>query len=371
MGKFYKMVDLSTDELKTSFYNLLNSKKSLSGVYKEFGLKDTPNNSVDLKKMAEEVGFDLSIYKERQSKPKKYCLQCGKELVGWQTKFCSNSCSATYSNTRRIISDETKQKTSNSIKLHYDKMGRKNISTKKCNICGDVECRDNFCKKHRQIIKTLIKYFEFDENVLGTGIDNVIREYNRIKSTLSYLYWDKGLSGREIMKLYPKYKDKPESNFNKILRSVGIDLRSLSEATILAHEMGRLSLPNVVSGFNSQWYTTWDNKEVYLRSSYEVEYAKQLDDQKIIYEVEGLRIKYFDTTENKYRCAIPDFYIKDENMIVEIKSSFTYDKQNMLDRFKAYKENGYNYKMIMDGKEYFENNLPENSNMTIKNCFEN
>ena len=369
MGKFYKMVDLSTDELKRSFYKLLDSKKSMQEIYKEFNLNYSPNNSNDLKELAKEVNFDLSIYKERQSRSKKYCLQCGKELVGWQMKFCSSSCSATYNNARRVVSDETKLKTSNSIKLYYDELGRKSIKKKKCKICGEDECNNTFCKKHRQIIMTLIKYFEFDENVLGTGIDNVIREYNRIKTSLSYLYWDKCLSGKEIIKLYQKYNGKSEANFNKILRSLGINLRSFSEATSLAHSMGRLSLPNITPGFNSQWYTTWDNKEVYLRSSYEVDYAKQLDEQKIIYEVEGLRIKYFDTLENRYRCSIPDFYIKDDNMIVEIKSSFTYDKQNMIDRFKAYKENGYNYKMIMDGNEYFEDNLPETSNMTIKKCF--
>ena len=92
MGKFYKMVDLSTDEKKKLFFELLDSKKSMQEVYKEFDLKYSPNNSSDLKILAEEVGFDLSVYNERQSKPKKYCLQCGRELTGSQNKFCSSSC---------------------------------------------------------------------------------------------------------------------------------------------------------------------------------------------------------------------------------------------------------------------------------------
>lgn len=371
MGKFYKMVDLSSDELKRSFYALLDSKKSMQEVYEEFDLKYTPNNSLDLKILAEEVGFDLSIYKERQSKPKKYCLQCGKELTGSQNKFCSNSCAATYNNLRRNPrTEESKKRTSDSIKLYYDNVGRKSKNGKQCKICGEYDCKHEFCKKHRQIINTLINHFGFDQNILSTGIDNVIKEYQRVRDTLSYLYLDKQLSGREIIKLYPSYAGKNDANFNKILRSLNIKIRTFSEATRVAIETYRLTPADSYS-FNSQWYTTWDNKEVYLRSSYEVEYAKQLDEQKIAYEVESLRIKYFDTIEKRYRCSIPDFYIKDDNMIVEIKSSFTYDKQNMIDRFKAYKEKGYKYKMIMDGKEYFEDNLPETSSMTIKDCFKN
>lgn len=68
-----------------------------------------------------------------------------------------------------------------------------------------------------------------------------------------------------------------------------------------------------------------------------------------------------------YRCSVPDFYLPDLNMIVEIKSFFTYDKQNMLDKFKAFKDNNYNYKLIMDGVEYFEDNLPETSKNNILN----
>ena len=53
-----------------------------------------------------------------------------------------------------------------------------------------------------------------------------------------------------------------------------------------------------------------------------------------------MRIKYFDSQKNEYRCAIPDFYLPDENLIVEIKSDYTLDEQNMKDKKKAYLENG-------------------------------
>ena len=372
MGKFYKMVDLSTDELKISFYTLLDSKKSMREVYEEFDLKCTPNNSSDLKILASEVGFDLSIYKERQSKPKKYCLQCGEELTGSQNKFCSSSCAATYNNLRRNPrTEESKKRTSDSIKLYYDNVGRKSKANKQCKICGEYDCKHEFCKKYKFTINVLINKFGFDSSVLGTGIDNVLIEYNRIKSELYELYRVKQMSSLDIIKKYNKKFKCTEFSLLHMLRAMEIPIRSHSDSTSLAYLNGNLNQTTTTPGFNSQWHTTWDNKEVYLRSSYEVEYAKQLDEQKIVYEVESLRIKYFDTIEKRYRCSIPDLYIKDDNMIVEIKSSFTYDKQNMIDRFKAYKEKGYNYKMIMDGGEYFEDNLPETSSMTIKDCFKN
>lgn len=54
----------------------------------------------------------------------------------------------------------------------------------------------------------------------------------------------------------------------------------------------------------------------------------------------------------KKRIAIPDFYLVDNNEIVEIKSNWTYDEQNMKDKIKVYKDNGYNVKLILEHKEY-------------------
>lgn len=53
----------------------------------------------------------------------------------------------------------------------------------------------------------------------------------------------------------------------------------------------------------------------------------------------------------KQRVAIPDFYLPESNTIVEIKSDYTYDKQNMDDKIKAYKEHGYKYKLILEKEE--------------------
>lgn len=54
--------------------------------------------------------------------------------------------------------------------------------------------------------------------------------------------------------------------------------------------------------------------------------------------MEFFRIQYFDSTKNKIRIAIPDFYLPEYNKIVEIKSHYTLDVQNMKDRFDEYKK---------------------------------
>ena len=85
-----------------------------------------------------------------------------------------------------------------------------------------------------------------------------------------------------------------------------------------------------------------------LRSSYESDFANILDESKTPYEVEKLRIPYFDTQQNKQRIAIPDFYLPDTNTIVEVKSTWTLDKQNMIDKRVAYLKSGYNFKLWLE-----------------------
>lgn len=62
----------------------------------------------------------------------KYCLQCGKELTKFQKKFCSSSCSAKYNNKGRKLSEETKQKISETLK----KSENNNDKYQFCLVCG-------------------------------------------------------------------------------------------------------------------------------------------------------------------------------------------------------------------------------------------
>lgn len=76
-----------------------------------------------------------------------------------------------------------------------------------------------------------------------------------------------------------------------------------------------------------------------------------MDIHKISYTYENLKIKFFDTQKNRYRLAIPDFYLPNTNTIVEIKSSWTLNVQEMKDKVKEYKKLGYAFKLILDHKE--------------------
>lgn len=51
------------------------------------------------------------------------------------------------------------------------------------------------------------------------------------------------------------------------------------------------------------------------------------------------------------RISIPDFYIPSENKIIEVKSTWTLNDQNMLDRIKSYLDNGYNFELFLN-KEF-------------------
>ena len=298
------------------------------------------------------------------------CKNCGKDFVEKYSKwasgiFCSRSCTAKYNGNHLIFSTKTVKcincgkeieahsQSSNKLckcdkckkyKSFINKNGKKTVKSK-CNICGEWNCfRKDICKLH-QLFPALIKYFGLDETKLGTI--KIYEEFDRIKNMLIEDYYDKELSTVEMAK---KYKHNNNRNFNKILNSLKIKRRNLSEAVSLAIKNNNFQLPHNTK-YKSGYHTTWNNKHVFYRSSYELDFAKELDEKKIDYEMEKLRILYWDSQLLHQRTAIPDFYLPETNEIIEIKSTWTYDEQNMKDKIKAYKEHGYKVKLILEHKE--------------------
>ena len=205
-------------------------------------------------------------------------------------------------------------------------------------MCGAIkgQCKHpDICRKHR-LIPNLIKYFGFDETSIGT--EKYYKEFDRVRNLLIEDYYDNNLSIQELCEKFNHYN---YSNFTKILRSCNIELRLNSKSKTNSDS-------HTNYWYHQFWYVTWNNKKVFLRSDYEFDYAKELDSLKIDYEVEKLRILYWDSQLLRQRIAIPDFYLPETNTIVEIKSTYTYDKINMEDKFKAYKAHGYKYKLILD-----------------------
>ena len=294
------------------------------------------------------------------------CENCTKEHDGsyGSGRFCCKKCARSYST--KHIKGQCKEAIC--IKCGKSLLIDKRASIKKCicdnckyyyntcNICGKLfktlsknkkTCESEFCNKHGiQQFASLIKYFGFDKAKLGTK--DVEIEFNRIRNLLYDLYWNKHLSSTEICKIY-NYPS-ISNLIAKVFTYLEIPHKTLSECTKENLFFNRLNIP-ISNQYKQQWHTTWNNKKVYLRSSYELAYAIELDKLQIDYEVENLRITYWDSLQKDYRIAIPDFYLKDENMIVEIKSSYTLDIQNMRDKKQAYLNLGYQFKCICDFKE--------------------
>lgn len=68
--------------------------------------------------------------------------------------------------------------------------------------------------------------------------------------------------------------------------------------------------------------------------------------------MEGLRIRYFDSALGRERVAVPDFRLPEQDLIIEVKSSFTYDRRNMLDQAEAYAEAGYGVVLEYERESY-------------------
>lgn len=236
------------------------------------------------------------------------------------------------------------------IQIEYkSEDGRKKVKKRRiCKVCGQEKpCpRPDVCKKYRLFPK-LAEHFGFDLSKKGT-ID-IYKEFDRVKNLLVEDYWD---NEESLITLAKKYNHSHNvGNFSKILTSLEIDTRDFSNSQKTSIKNNRKQI-SINYDYITGWHTTWNNKDVFYRSSYELDYAQKLDEQQIDYEMEDLRILYWDSQKQIQRVAIPDFYLPEMDTIVEIKSTWTYDEQNMKDKFKEYTRHGYNFKLVLEGKEY-------------------
>lgn len=196
---------------------------------------------------------------------------------------------------------------------------------------------------------------------LGFSFDNPNQEEEYFK-VQSLLYSEYHILCGSMLTIMKKFKIPSSRTLDILFRIFDIESKTFSEAQIQGIEAERCKPlhNNFKSKYSSKgsWHKSWNGEEVYLRSSFELDYAIKLDEQKIKYKTECLRIKYFDTIESKYKISIPDFYLVETNTIVEIKSNYTLGIQNMIDRKKSYEELGYKFKLILEKKEVELVDLP-------------
>lgn len=290
------------------------------------------------------------------------CLLCNKDHDGnyGSGKFCSSHCAHKYSSSKftnkykSVLCDIC----NNEYTIDKRALPKKYICSKcaillksKCEIINN-QCSEqclfyinNFCNKRKSVFLSKLKKLNnfFSINYIG---DEVLL-YNEIQNIRTTIIEDlnNGLSSTDICKKYAGSSKKG----NTIFKNLNIPTRNLKESIINAVLQGKLLINYTPkTKFKTEWHTSWEGKIFYLRSSYEIDYANKLDKNKIPYLVEFLRIKYFDTEKNYYRCAIPDFYLPITNTIVEIKSNYTLNIQQMKDKVKEYLKLGYNFKLILE-----------------------
>lgn len=318
--------------------NMIRDGKTYDDISK---ILNRPKKSIKVK--LQRLTENYKKYNKKENVIKK-CPTCDRTISNSNNKFCNHSCSATYNNkNREKFNIQTKEKIKNSIKKYNKSIGNNLCDEKVCRSCDTlIGCKKRFyCEKcdNFKRYRTLFKKLGIIDNNLKKANDLAI-------DILTDLYFNQKLSLIEI-----------RNKFNIMLNTVhfffkknGIDLRDLSDSISLSIEQGkRKIITNPI--YKQGWHTTWNGKKVYYHSSYELDYAKELDENRLDYDIEFLRIKYLDTQKNKIRIAIPDFYLPESNTIVEIKSNYTFNEQNLNDKFKKYKELGYNVKLILEHVE--------------------
>ena len=148
MGKKF-FIDISTEDKVKEVYTLFDSFEKIGDIYKHYGKTGNSKEIEYVRNIAKQINFDLNTYKERKH-PKRYCLQCGKELKYNQLRFCSNSCSASFNNKlREPMSDEVREKISNTLKSKNNKKVIKEKTKRYCLVCGKelIGKKTSYCSK--------------------------------------------------------------------------------------------------------------------------------------------------------------------------------------------------------------------------------
>lgn len=87
-------------------------------------------------------------------------------------------------------------------------------------------------------------------------------------------------------------------------------------------------------------------KNLYYRGTYEFDFLENFYDKLQIENGKSIKYEY----ENKQKTYHPDFYLPDYNLIIEIKSDYTYNKDlnKNLEKQKACLQQGYNFIFIIN-----------------------
>ena len=234
---------------------------------------------------------------------------------------------------------------------------------RKCPVCGRNKklCKKSYVCTKLFAIRRFVELFNFDESKIGTV--KVFGEFYKLRKRIYDLYHKENKCVEEIKNIF-NYKGEV-NNFIKFFDYLKINRRSMKDAYDNAILNDRCDVNLVNDKYKTGYHTSWNGETFYYRSSYELEFAKQLDEKKIEYYVEKIKLKYFDSKLNKIRIAISDFYLPATNEIIEIKSMWTFDDVNLKDRAKVFIENGYKFKVLLDKLDLLEYNFNDKKDKII------
>lgn len=268
------------------------------------------------------------------------CENCGKEFfVDWRKdkqirktpcRFCCKSCSHT-----RKVSEETKQKIKSTLKEHFNLKPKKEKVVKyffdKQTELGKFERSQAYQKKSDNLIKV---GFDFNKSL--------VEEYQRIKSQL---FNDYHIEEKSTLEINSKYGFKSSRTGYDILKLFNIEGRNLSESLQLALKNGKVFIAETPK-FHQGWHIDWQGNSHFLRSQLEFNLAKQLDEEKEIYQTE-VPITYFSSKENKIKTGLPDFYLPNKKKFIETKGAYFLDREDLFDRSKVINEMGCSFTILV------------------------
>jgi len=290
------------------------------------------------------------------------CEYCGKLFnVDWRKykkgvpRFCSKKCSSGYSRKRMPDSKELECPTCHVLFRAPTSASNKSL----CPSCGalkQAEKRREPLYPENTLLGKFVRSGSYIQKtrtleLLGFDFDNpnVESEFLKVQKFLVNEYELKHKSSDAIEKELGLYQG---ALSYRGLDLFGIVKRSQSDSVSLSF-MNADPQARVTS-YDAGYHTDWQGNSHYLRSSFEFDLARDLDSRKVKYETEVIRIRYFDTQKGIFRTGVPDFYLPDYSMIIEVKSSYFYDYVNLQDREKELRRLGFKFVVCLDKTKIIE-----------------
>lgn len=335
---------------------LTYNKKQLA---KKFNITAKNKNTIDKQLFSyfQQIGFtsinqlknlrheQLKIIEEKYNKNPKICLICGNKISFNKRlyKTCSRKCATILGNkNKNKRTAESLLKTSLSLQKyneHISKDLENSLYTYILNNHGNIFINDiyidlDFCLKHEYILNI------YNIKNISNKLINTKKFIKQQCSICNKIFFGFITKNGNIKSLKATCSIECEHKLRSIKSKINID-KQIEKNTFIGWKLK-------CSSYKQCWHTTWNNKKYFLRSSFELDFAKELDEKHINYEVETIKIKYFDSIQNKVRTAISDFYLPETNTIIEIKSLYTLNKRNLYDRYKEFKKLGFNFELVLN-----------------------